>query len=91
MGPETIVTLAIVAVIVGAVALYLIIIAATLVRVSKNLDVILADVIHSVEAKTQGVGSVVNSIANDIRAIEEAAASLTARERRGGRRRARAY
>ncbi len=91
MGAETVVTLAIVAVVVGAIAMYLIIIAATLTKVSKTLDVILNDVIHSVEHKTQGVGNTVASIANEVRAIEDAMAGLTARDRRGGRRRARAY
>ncbi len=90
MGAETVVTLAIVAVVVGAIAMYLIIIAATLTKVSRTLDVILNDVIHSVEHKTQGVGNTVASIANEIRAIEDAVTGLTA-GRRGSRRRARAY
>lgn len=91
MGAETVVTLAIVAVVVGAIAMYLIIIAATLTKVSKTLDVILNDVIHSIEHKTQGVGNVVGSIANEVRGIEEAVTGLTSRSRSGGRRRARAY
>lgn len=88
MGAETAVTLLIVAIIVGAIAMYLIIIAATLTKVSRMLDVILGDVIHSIENKTQGLGSVVNSIAGDVGAIEDAISNVT--PRRSGRR-ARAY
>ncbi len=76
MGPEAIVTVLGVAVIVGALAVYLIIIAGILVKVSSNLNRILNEVIIDVAQKTGNVGSVVSSIAGDVSNIERTLASL---------------
>ena len=77
MGPEAIVTIIGVAVIVGALAAYLIIIAGILVKVSSNLSRILNEVILDIANKTGNVGPVVQSIANDVANIEQSMASLS--------------
>lgn len=91
MGIETVVTLIAVAVLVGALAAYLIIIAATLTNVTRTVDQILNDVIYAVQNKTQGLGGTIGSIAGDARAIEEALANVGTPRRGGRRRQARAY
>ena len=80
MGPETVVTLVGVAVIVGALAVYLIIIAGILVKVSSNLNEILNRVILDIANKTGGLRGVVESITNDIDGIERTMASLLPEE-----------
>ena len=77
MGAEAVVTLIGVAVIVGALAAYLIIIAGILVKVSANLNRILNEVILDVVNKTGNVGPVLSSIANDITNVERTMASVT--------------
>ncbi len=85
MGPEAFVTVLGVAVIVGALALYLIIIAGILVKVSSNLNRILNEVILDIVRKTGNLGSVVSSIAGDVGNIERSMSSLaSAGESRDG-------
>ncbi|MDQ3681282.1 MAG: hypothetical protein M3378_12230 [Actinomycetota bacterium] len=69
-------TIAAVAVIVGALAIYLILIAGILVKVSSNLSKILNEVILDVADKTGNVGSVVSSIADEVGAVEQTMASV---------------
>ncbi len=76
MGPEAVVTILGVAVIVGALAVYLIVIAGILVKVSSNLNRILNEVIIDIAQKTGNVGSVVSSIAGDVSNVERSLASL---------------
>ena len=78
MGPEAFVTVLGVAVIVAALAAYLIIIAGILVKVSSNLSRILDEVIIDIAQKTGNVGSVVSSIAGDVTNIERSLASVAA-------------
>ncbi len=70
MGPEAIVTIVVVGIIVGALALYLIIIAGILVKVSANLNKILNEVIYGVVNRTGNLNSVVGALANDVGEIE---------------------
>ncbi|MDP8975084.1 MAG: hypothetical protein M3N28_01700 [Actinomycetota bacterium] len=76
MGPETVVTLIGVAVIVGALAIYLILIAGILVKVSSNLNRILNEVILDVANKTQNVAPTVSAIAGNVSNIEQAMGSV---------------
>ena len=78
MGAEAFVTVLGVAVIVAALAAYLIIIAGILVKVSSNLSRILDEVIIDIAQKTGNVGSVVSSIAGDVTNIERSLASVAA-------------
>ncbi len=71
MGAATIVTLVAVAVIVGAVAVYLITIAFTLLNVSRTLDTILGQVRGVVEA-SRPLGSVVPDILRSVEAADDA-------------------
>jgi hypothetical protein len=75
MGPETVVTLIGVFLGVGAVALYLIIIAATLNKVSFTVGTVLIGV-RAIAAQTEPVGSVVNDIYRGTQAIEHAMSNL---------------
>lgn len=75
MGPETIGTLVAVAVLVGAVATYLIIIAYTLNKVSYTLGTILIGV-RAIENQTEPVGRYVATVLNDVLAIDQAATQL---------------
>ncbi|MGH9182670.1 MAG: hypothetical protein ACRDZ9_02455 [Acidimicrobiales bacterium] len=81
MSIAGIVTIAAVGVLVGAVALYLIVIAAILQRVSFTVGTVLIGV-RAIADQVQPVGSVVNDIVSDVRAIEETLASLPLGERR---------
>ena len=85
MGPEAAVTVLGVAVIVGALAVYLIVIAGILVKVSSNLSRILNEVIIDIAQKTGNVGSVVSSIAGDVSNIERSLASLASSASGDGR------
>jgi|GEM_PF-2334674 len=91
MGAATIVTLVGVFLAVGAIALYLIIIAYTLNRVSFNLGTVLIGV-RAIVNQTAPVGEVVGQIADDVTAIDNAVKDLLAQGRQvsGGARRARA-
>ncbi len=75
MGPETVVTLIGVFLGVGAVALYLIIIAYTLNKVSFTVGTVLIGV-RSIAAQTEPVGNVVSDIYRGAQAIEHALANL---------------
>jgi hypothetical protein len=75
MGPETIVTLIGVFLAVGAVALYLIIIAYTLNRVSFTVGTVLIGV-RSIAAQTEPVGNVVGDIYRGVQSIEHALSNL---------------
>lgn len=70
------VTLIGVAVIVGALAIYLILIAGILVKVSSNLNRILNEVILDVANKTQNVSPTVSAIAGNVSSIEQAMGSV---------------
>lgn len=76
MGLEAIVTIAVVGVIVGALAVYLILIAGILVKVSSNLSRILNEVIIDIANKTGNVGPVLSSLASDVSNIERSMASV---------------
>lgn len=76
MGPETVVTLVGVAIIVGALAIYLIIIAGILVKVSSNLSKILDGVIMDIANKTGNVRPVLGAIASNVSNIEQAMSSV---------------
>jgi hypothetical protein len=76
VGPETVVTLAGVAIIVGALAVYLIIIAGILVKVSSNLSSILNDVIYDIVNKTGNVRPVLAAIASNVATMEQALGSV---------------
>lgn len=75
MGPETVVTLIGVFLGVGAVALYLIIIAYTLNKVSFTVGTVLIGV-RAIAAQTEPVGNVVGDIYRGAQAIEHALANL---------------
>ena len=75
MGPETVVTLIGVFLGVGAVALYLIIIAYTLNKVSFTVGTVLIGV-RAIAAQTEPVGSVVSDILRQTEAIENALSGL---------------
>ena len=79
MGAETIVTLIGVAVIVGALAAYLIIIAYSLYKVSFTLGTVLIGV-RAIAARCEPLRGVIGSIANDIDSVEQAMAGLAAGE-----------
>ena len=83
MGPETIVTLIGVAVIVGALAVYLIIIAFSLYRVSFTLGTVLIGV-RAIAARCEPLRGVLGSIADDVTAVEQALAGLVAGAGGGG-------
>lgn len=84
MGAETVVTLIAVAVLVGAIAAYLIIIASTLNRVSFTLGTILIGV-RAIENQTRPLAQTLGSVAGDVVAVEEAMAGISPRGRRAGR------
>ncbi len=71
MGPEAIVTLVGVALIVGALAVYLIVIAYSLYKVSFTLGTVLIGV-RAIAARCEPLSGVVGSIANDVGAVERA-------------------
>lgn len=75
MGPETVVTLIGVAIAVAAVALYLIIVAWTLNRVSFNVGTVLIGV-RAIAQQCEGLQGVISSIVSDVTAIEEAMGNL---------------
>ena len=84
MGAATIVTLLGVAIIVAALALYLIIIARTLTHVSFTLGTVLIGV-KAIVAQVDPVPKYVGIILNDVVAIDQAAKQLLAwGERSGG-------
>ncbi len=75
MGAETVVTLIGVAIGVGAVAIYLIIVAATLNKVSFTVGTVLIGV-RAIAAQCEPLTSVVRDIVNDVAAIEQTMGSL---------------
>jgi hypothetical protein len=75
MGPETVVTLIGVALIVGALAAYLIIIAYSLYKVSFTLGTVLIGV-RAIAARCEPLREVLGSIGNDVAAVEQAMAGL---------------
>ena len=75
MGPETVVTLIGVFLGVGAVAIYLIIIAYTLNKVSFTVGTVLIGV-RAIASQTEPVGAVVSDILRQTEAIEHALANL---------------
>lgn len=75
MGPETVVTLIGVAIAVAAVALYLIIVAWTLNRVSFNVGTVLIGV-RAIAQQCEPLQDVVSSIVSDVTAIEDAMRNL---------------
>jgi len=77
MGPETIVTLIGVAVIVGALAAYLILIAYSLYKVSFTLGTVLIGV-RAIAARCEPLREVIGSIGNDVASVEQAMAGLAA-------------
>ena len=77
MGPETIVTLIGVALIVGALAAYLIIIAYSLYKVSFTLGTVLIGV-RSIAARCEPLREVLGSIGNDVATVEQALGGLVA-------------
>lgn len=79
IGPETIVTLIGVAVIVGALAAYLILIAYSLNKVSFTLGTVLIGV-RAIAARCEPLREVIGSIGNDIASVEQAMAGLAAGE-----------
>ncbi len=79
IGAETIVTLIGVAVIVGALAAYLIIIAYSLNKVSYTLGTVLIGV-RAIAARCEPLREVIGSIGNDVAAVEQAMAGLAAGE-----------
>ena len=79
MGPETIVTLIGVGVIVGALAVYLIVIAYSLVKISFTLGTVLIGV-RSIAYQCEPLREVVGGIVEDVTAIEESLASLLPEE-----------
>ena len=83
MGAETVVTLIGVAVIVGALAAYLIIIAYSLYKVSFTLGTVLIGV-RAIAARCEPLREVIGSIANDVASVEEAMAGLAAGDGLGG-------
>ena len=83
MGAATIVTLLGVAIIVAAIALYLIIISATLNHVSYTLGTVIIGV-KAIVAQTDPVPKYVGIILNDVTAIDQAAKQLLAWGERSG-------
>lgn len=83
MGPETVVTLIGVAVIVGALAAYLIIIAYSLYKVSFTLGTVLIGV-RAIAARCEPLREVLGSIATDVTAVEQALGGLVAGAGGGG-------
>ena len=77
MGAEAIVTLIGVAVIVGALAAYLIIIAYSLYKVSFTLGTVLIGV-RAIASRCEPLREVIGSIANDVASVEQAMAGLAA-------------
>ena len=83
MGAATIVTLLGVAIIVAAIALYLIIISVTLNHVSYTLGTVIVGV-KSIVFQTDPVPKYVGIILNDVTAIDQAAKQLLAWGERSG-------
>lgn len=83
MPLAAIVTLVLVAVLVGAIAAYLIIIAYTLQDVSFTLGTVLIGV-RSIAYQTEPVGDVLNGILGDVKAIEGALGDVVAGAGRPG-------
>ncbi len=83
MGPEAIVTLVGAALIVGALAVYLIVIAYSLYKVSFTLGTVLIGV-RAIAARCEPLREVIGSIANDVASVEEAMAGLAAGDGLGG-------
>ncbi|HVM04164.1 MAG TPA: hypothetical protein VM242_03230 [Acidimicrobiales bacterium] len=81
MGPETVVTLIGVFLGVGAVAVYLIIIAYTLNKVSFTVGTVLIGV-RAIASQTEPVGAVVTDILRQTEAIENALANLLGEKQR---------
>ncbi|MDQ3573953.1 MAG: hypothetical protein M3378_12220 [Actinomycetota bacterium] len=77
MGPEAIVTIIGVALVVGALAAYLIIIAYSLYKVSFTLGTVLIGV-RAIADQCEPLRDVVGSIADDVAAVEEDMARLAA-------------
>ena len=77
MPAAAIVTLVLIAVLVGAIAAYLIIIAYTLNDVSFTLGTVLIGV-RAIAFQCEPVGSVVSGIAGDVKAIEGALGDIVA-------------
>ncbi len=77
MGAETIVTLIGVAVIVGALAAYLIMIAYSLNKVSFTLGTVLIGV-RAIAARCEPLREVIGSIGNDVATVEKALSDLAA-------------
>jgi hypothetical protein len=90
MGAATIVTLLGVAIIVAAIALYLIIIASTLNHVSYTLGTVIIGV-KAIVHQVQPVPKYVGIILNDVTAIDQAAKQLLAWGERSGAEFAAAY
>jgi uncharacterized protein YoxC len=83
MGAATIVTLLGVAIIVAAIALYLIVIAATLNHVSYTLGTVIVGV-KAIGYQVEPVPKYVGIILNDVTAIDQAAKQLLAWGERSG-------
>jgi len=83
MGAATIVTLLGVAIIVAAIALYLIIIGVTLNHVSFTLGTVIIGV-KAIVSQTDPVPKYVGIILNDVTAIDQAASQLLAWGERSG-------
>jgi hypothetical protein len=77
MGPETVVTLIGVAVIVGALAAYLTLIAYSLYKVSFTLGTVLIGV-RAIAARCEPLRETIGSIGNDVATVEAAMAGLAA-------------
>ena len=75
MGPETVVTLIGVFIIVAALAAYLIMIAYSLYKVSFTLGTVLIGV-RAIAARCEPLREVIGSIGNDVAAVEQAMAGL---------------
>lgn len=75
MGPETVVTLIGVAIIVAALAAYLILIAYSLNKVSFTLGTVLIGV-RAIAARCEPLREVIGSIGNDVATVEAAMAGL---------------
>lgn len=75
MGPETVVTLIGVAIIVAALAAYLILIAYSLNKVSFTLGTVLIGV-RAIAARCEPLREVIGSIGNDVATVEQAMAGL---------------
>ena len=75
MGPETIVTLIAVFIAVAAIALYLIVVAYILNRVSFTVGTVLIGV-RAIASQCEPLAPVVRDIVNDVAAIEQTMGSL---------------